>query len=259
MFCEDHFESKFLRRQFNRTTLHRSAVPYPYSKSQQIGLFQIFPIFPWKIYKRISFPECIEMAESEDEVEPVSIKLEMNNEQQDDANSFIILLDHGEPKKVRRIEAKKDTQLNLNTKRIINSGKREHESNQETDDINVLIVSNNETSNDLAELPKQPETNATEIQTKRSRIEKSPIPLVVDEKSSQNIESPTSKNVQKTIGDVLVSSSEKVDSNSEETYFALSLVGILKRLPPHKRAIAKCHILNYLTELEYGSSSELSN
>lgn len=54
--------------------------------------------------------------------------------------------------------------------------------------------------------------------------------------------------------DGVVSSSETVDSNSEETYFALSLVGILKRLPPHKRAIAKCHILSYLTELEYGSS-----
>lgn len=53
----------------------------------------------------------------------------------------------------------------------------------------------------------------------------------------------------------IVSSSEAVDSNNEETYFAMSLVGILKRLPPHKRAIAKCHILSYLTELEYGSSS----
>lgn len=55
--------------------------------------------------------------------------------------------------------------------------------------------------------------------------------------------------------DGVVSSSETVDSNNEETYFALSLVGILKRLSPHKRAIAKCHILSYLTELEYGSSS----
>lgn len=55
--------------------------------------------------------------------------------------------------------------------------------------------------------------------------------------------------------DGIVSSTETVDANNEETYFALSLVGILKRLPPHKRAIAKCHILSYLTELEYGSSS----
>lgn len=61
--------------------------------------------------------------------------------------------------------------------------------------------------------------------------------------------------VTRDITDGIVSSSETVDSNNEETYFALSLVGILKRLPPHKRAIAKCHILSYLTQLEYGSSS----
>lgn len=42
-------------------------------------------------------------------------------------------------------------------------------------------------------------------------------------------------------------------SGNEETYFALSIVEILKRLPHKKRAIAKCHIITYLTELEYGS------
>lgn len=66
---------------------------------------------------------------------------------------------------------------------------------------------------------------------------------------------PSSILLKNTAIDGIVSSSETVDCNKEETYFALSLVGILKRLPPHKRAIAKCHILSYLTELEYGSSS----
>lgn len=61
--------------------------------------------------------------------------------------------------------------------------------------------------------------------------------------------------VTRSSSDGIVSSSETVDDNKEETYFALSLVGILKRLPPNKRAHAKCHILSYLTELEYGSSS----
>lgn len=58
-------------------------------------------------------------------------------------------------------------------------------------------------------------------------------------------------------GSASVSSSvnELIDSKDDETYFVLSLAGILKRLPPHKRAIAKCHILSYLTELEYGSTS----
>lgn len=58
-----------------------------------------------------------------------------------------------------------------------------------------------------------------------------------------------------TEANVSSSCNESIDTNKEDTYFALSLAGILKRLPPHKRAIAKCHILTYLTELEYGSSS----
>lgn len=45
------------------------------------------------------------------------------------------------------------------------------------------------------------------------------------------------------------------ESNNEETYFALSLIGALKRLNPRKRAIAKCNILKYLTNLEYADAS----
>lgn len=40
MFCEDHFDPKYLRRQFNRTILRRDAIPYPYGEapaSQEIG------------------------------------------------------------------------------------------------------------------------------------------------------------------------------------------------------------------------------
>lgn len=46
-----------------------------------------------------------------------------------------------------------------------------------------------------------------------------------------------------------------IESNDEETLFALSLVGTLKRLPPQKFAAAKCHILTYLMNLEYGDAS----
>lgn len=86
----------------------------------------------------------------------------------------------------------------------------------------------------------------------------------VDSESSQAVEKSSSpikpaaipqNTVTRNSVDGIVSSSETIDGHNEETYFALSLVGILKRLPPHKRAIAKCHILSYLTELEYGSSS----
>lgn len=53
----------------------------------------------------------------------------------------------------------------------------------------------------------------------------------------------------------IVSSSEVFDANSEDKYFALSILGTLRRLTPHKRALAKCHILSYLTEIEYGNSN----
>lgn len=42
-----------------------------------------------------------------------------------------------------------------------------------------------------------------------------------------------------------------IDKNSEDTYFALSLVGSLQRLKPMQRAMAKLNILKYLTDLEY--------
>lgn len=51
------------------------------------------------------------------------------------------------------------------------------------------------------------------------------------------------------------SNANLIDSHDEETLFALSLVGSLKRLPPQKFAAAKCHILTYLMNLEYGDAT----
>lgn len=44
---------------------------------------------------------------------------------------------------------------------------------------------------------------------------------------------------------------EEVAGRTEDTYFALSLVGSLERLSARKRATAKLHILQYLTELAF--------
>lgn len=44
---------------------------------------------------------------------------------------------------------------------------------------------------------------------------------------------------------------EAVAGRTEDTYFALSLVGSLERLSARKRATAKLHILQYLTELAF--------
>lgn len=69
--------------------------------------------------------------------------------------------------------------------------------------------------------------------------------------SDQRINSSEIRSPVKTMAQPL-KSLNNIETNDEETYFALSLIGTLKRLPPHKRALAKCHIINYLTELEYG-------
>lgn len=58
-----------------------------------------------------------------------------------------------------------------------------------------------------------------------------------------------------TVADIIAPT--KDDANNEDIYFVLSLSEIFKRLPPQKRALAKCNILRYLTELEYGSSADL--
>lgn len=65
---------------------------------------------------------------------------------------------------------------------------------------------------------------------------------------------PQSQPPRKSIEEI-VSSSEAFDTNSEDKYFALSILGTLRRLTPHKRALARNHILSYLTEIEYGSSN----
>lgn len=70
---------------------------------------------------------------------------------------------------------------------------------------------------------------------------------------------PGTKNVvrmeaRETTTEVPRSNTNPSESHDEETLFALSLVGTLKRLAPQKLAAAKCHILTYLMQLEYGDS-----
>lgn len=48
LFCEDHFDPKYLRCQFNRTTLRRDAVPYAHgdiNDSEEIG--ELFRSVNW--------------------------------------------------------------------------------------------------------------------------------------------------------------------------------------------------------------------
>lgn len=213
------------------------------------------------------------MAESEEE-EGGSEEFEcMESEQKNpnadndnNRNSFIFVVDDNTQQAMRlRNEPKKYT-IPLDIEQ-----RHPTESNQKTDDEDVelkippltnatapsgprpkLVVS---VLNDAglrfasAKRPREP----NEKMDSQIVIQKASRPIVVKDESTSKI-TPSAQPTTANNADIMVSSTEKIDSNNEETYFALSLVGILKRLTPHKRAIAKCHILSYLTELEYGSS-----
>lgn len=140
-----------------------------------------------------------------------------------------------------------------------------------------LIVANDQNKIDLVDgepLLEQLDDIEEEIAvpTKRRRsddgreIAKSPAPVTQPDESSR-VTQPTinhqpeddSKTIATNRDEEVIegprSRANPIDSNDEETLFALSLVGTLKRLPPPKLAAAKCHILTYLMQLEYGDAS----
>lgn len=127
------------------------------------------------------------------------------------------------------------------------------ESNELPLEVNLIVVDEKKTTQTM----KSNENGQTS--SKRLRLEIEPLTNQTD-KSSQNTQIPPDPlrselaQPRKSIEE-LVSSSEAFDTNNEDKYFALSILGTLRRLTPHKRALAKCHILSYLTEIEYGNSN----
>lgn len=253
MFCEDHFDEKYLRRQFNRTTLRKDAIPYPYEENKEIGDYEMLIgfLFLMIFIRNKSTPishthdissilECIEMAASDEDLDS------FQTESVESSGQFVIPKSTSETK-------------------ILNRNVRQNNKNIEIDFIIFGEQSQEPIQMEESEqISREEESVQSACKNKRLRFESS---INQPNKSSQkeNIEKMLTRKADvpkkldaamvKSSSDGIVSSSEIVDDNKEETYFALSLVGILKRLTPHKRAIAKCHILSYLTELEYGSSS----
>lgn len=133
-------------------------------------------------------------------------------------------------------------------------------------EVDLIVVDEKETdqSTESNENGQTPATNR-----KRLRLEVEPLISQPNESSpnvekdqpiSSKVKSPsipqrTSPPQSRKSVEEIVSSSEVFDANSEDKYFALSILGTLRRLTPHKRALAKCHILSYLTEIEYGNSN----
>lgn len=212
------------------------------------------------------------MAESEEETEPFqSETIESSNEE----NKVVILLNKSPNAQFYQGKSSniimRPTLSKSSDEKIVKltkGTKRKLEKNEEIDFIVLEEKSQDaiENSQNVVEISddtvESKEIEQIACEKKRFEIEQSTlnefsqpekVEEVVIQKPVTRIKSEAI--VTRSSTDGIVSSSETVDGNNEETYFALSLVGILKRLPPHKRAIAKCHILSYLTELEYGSSS----
>lgn len=148
---------------------------------------------------------------------------------------------------------------NKKLKRVRNSFQADEDSNVELD----IIVVEESHRKDRAEKSEPSlsrasitETEPPTIQTNKSSPKPSKEVVIIQENPTKLHNNITSELLRpKTKIDGIVSSTEAFDANNEETYFALTLLGIMKRLSPKNRAIAKCHILSYLTELEYGPSS----
>lgn len=220
------------------------------------------------------FSEYIEMAESEEDTEQIQTEVDVQNEpteSADEQNKVIVLLNTS-PKVRNYSEKSKEIEItakNVDTARskmaVKKNLKRVHDPLAEPDkedvEVDFIVVEENhqkkngEESDKSSSKKMRPDIEPTTSRTNESSQKSSDEVIIIQSKPAKpqlKLESPLRP---KNNIDGIVSSTEAFDANNEETYFALSLLGTLRRLTPHKRAIAKCHILSYLTELEYGSSS----
>lgn len=218
--------------------------------------------------RKFPFTEYFEMAEIDDEPEQSqSDTIDPPNE----SNQVVILLN----KSVNARNHQRKASNILNSRQIPNKNsnemiltmKKDSERKPEKDEMIDFIVLEEDIPDEVDNQHEPVENEETDQSTsKKMRLEVKETPhqrngsSQFEKMDEMAILKPSPQSISDVVlprnsTDGIVSSSETVDANNEETYFALSLVGILKRLPPHKRAIAKCHILSYLTELEYGSAS----
>lgn len=254
MFCEDHFDEKYLRRQFNRTTLRKDAIPYPYEENKEIGDYEMLIGFLFLIIfirnKFTSFShtndissilECIEMAASDEDLDSVQ------TESVESSGQFVFSKPTSETKILNR-NIMRQNNKNIEIDFIIFG-----EHGQEP----IKLEESEQISREGESVQSASKNKRLRFESSINRPNESSQKELNEEMLTREADVPKKlgASMVKSSSDGIVSSSEIVDDNKEETYFALSLVGILKRLTPHKRAIAKCHILSYLTELEYGSNS----
>lgn len=200
-FCESHFDPKYIRKQFTRTTLSRDAVPYKYEDKTKGKLRMSCLVF-------IVILIC---------------------------NSSSYFLD--KRKTYTRTDNRKSIFKKTNAKKVkfenIHTGSDE-ESTSETDEMGMNKTFVN--MNDAEEVESEIEAEeVTEIEMNNEAVERIGAQSFYHNRRNR------------------LRLENEIHSEADEVqFFALSIVGDLKRLTPQNRSIAKCHITQYLADLKYG-------
>ncbi|KAJ6647405.1 hypothetical protein Bhyg_02627 [Pseudolycoriella hygida] len=242
--CEKHFSANFMRKQFHRTILSRDAVPEKYT-----GALNDSFVEPITIQSDNSNNSSLP-----DQVECIVTEYEEDAEQDpNDYDENYVSEEEDEVPEIETVECYDDYETKDNNIKNLEQIRREV----------TAVLDRRPFSSCFQEVE-----IVTENRGKRKKND-----VVVPAKILKKMEN-TSVDVpgQRIQGDSLSSdikvssSSSKTDDrsveshiiNDEDKYFGLTIVGILQRIAPQKKAFAKVNILRYLTELEYGMEAQIN-
>lgn len=224
-FCEKHFDPKFFRRQFNRTTLHPSAVPKKFDCEENIisedenlsqSGSQITEIVEMNVEADEEKLVNDEKEEKLKKVSPVILNksykrsLPLNNESPKPKRVVL------EPKLINGVYTFFPISNTKSPEKVVLS------ENQPVEILNVPEITNQVETND----------ESTQITPEVTSIETQTDPLIETTQTST------------------VKVPPKIED--EDSYFCVKVIAeAMKRLTPEQKAKAKLHMITYLFELEH--------
>lgn len=229
LVCEEHFEERYLRRQFHRTTLSRDALPRSHKEVMHFQLERDDPVGQQQ--RQDDDDESLELVEVETDYDAQQVPTASENEtiEFEVVESEDYLLEELELSDELKIQGQQDT------------SKRKHYETMstQTDGLEDLLQSP----------PSKKERTCNPTTDQATNTE----PFAVEEtaKPAESHEK-TSTTEQCTQTDEQNPSASLEPPKSEDEYFMLSLLEPLQRLPPEKRAMAKVKMLTYLVQLGCG-------
>ncbi|XP_055640568.1 uncharacterized protein LOC129777979 [Toxorhynchites rutilus septentrionalis] len=215
--CEIHFSEKYLRRQFQRTTLSRDAIPLNFNIRKDTPRVAVPKV---SIGVRIGMLDTYhEVPDSSSETNPADLESEFTFGE----GYFTGQRNSSENNFSARDQAEQD------------------DDDDDDDSMQEDSFSQNDESN-KRKLDKRVDDSTPAAGSSTAKQARR-LAEAEDHEPPQAMTQHCTKD-----------SSDRI---SEEEHYALSLVGPLQRLPPNKRAVAKVKILSYLTQLECGMDVEL--